>query len=73
MSKCTCNLIGETGSISGSLRLSQVSEDAPTTIEGEIRGLSAGKHGISVNVYGDLTGGATACGPIFNPKGEWSW
>jgi len=70
MSKCTCNLIGETGTISGSLRLSQESIDSPTIIEGEIKGLAVGKHGISINVYGDMTGGATTCGPIFNPKGK---
>uniref|UniRef100_A0A6S8ZIB6 superoxide dismutase n=1 Tax=Ditylum brightwellii TaxID=49249 RepID=A0A6S8ZIB6_9STRA len=70
MSKCTCTISGEGGSVTGSLRLSQLSEDAPTIIQGEIKGLTAGKHAISVHVYGDLTDGAVGCGPIFNPFGK---
>ena len=70
MAKCVCSLSSESGSsVSGILRLSQASEDGPTTIEGELRGLSPGKHGITVNVFGDLSDGATSCGPIFNPFG----
>ncbi len=56
--------------MTGTLRLSQASEESATIIEGEIRGLTEGKHGISVNVYGNLSGGAAGCGPIFNPFGE---
>mmetsp|Transcript_15089 Transcript_15089/g.21364 ORF Transcript_15089/g.21364 Transcript_15089/m.21364 type:complete len:157 (+) Transcript_15089:54-524(+) len=71
MAKCVCSLSGESGtSVSGLLRLSQSTEDSPTTIEGEIRGLTPGKHGITVNVYGDLSEGAASCGAIFNPFGK---
>jgi len=77
MAKCICALHGDTGSshassIHGVLRLSQLSEDAPTIIEGEIRGLTPGKHGISINVFGDLSNGSATCGGIFNPFGEFS-
>lgn len=69
--KCCCSLSNESGSgVSGVLRLSQVSEDGPTTIEGEIKGLSSGKHGITINTFGDLSEGATSCGEIFNPFGK---
>ena len=64
----TCKVTGESG-VSGILRLSQSSADAPTTIQGEIRGLTPGKHGITVNVSGDLTEGAASTGDIFNPFG----
>eukprot|EP00567_Pseudictyota_dubia_P018161 CAMPEP_0197439282 /NCGR_PEP_ID=MMETSP1175-20131217/6058_1 /TAXON_ID=1003142 /ORGANISM="Triceratium dubium, Strain CCMP147" /LENGTH=155 /DNA_ID=CAMNT_0042969163 /DNA_START=91 /DNA_END=558 /DNA_ORIENTATION=- len=71
MAKCTCSLSGEgTGSISGSLRLSQLSEDAATIIDGELKGLTPGKHAISVNTFADITQGAAGCGNIFNPFGK---
>jgi len=54
----------------GVLTLSQASEDAPTVIEGKLRGLSAGRHGIHVCAYGDLSEGAASCGPIFSPFGK---
>lgn len=70
MAKCVCSLSSESGSsILGILRLSQASEDGSTIIEGELKGLSPGKHGITINVYGDLSDGAASCGAIFNPFG----
>lgn len=71
MATCVCVLQSE-GSIgvSGTIKLSQLSDDAATTIEGQVRGLTPGqKHGISVCVYGDLSDGGTSCGPSFNPFG----
>jgi superoxide dismutase, Cu-Zn family len=57
--------------VSGSLLLKQGSEDGPTTIEGQLRGLTPDqKHGLSICTYGDVRDGATSCGPIFNPFGE---
>ena len=56
--------------ITGVLSLSQSSEDAPTLIEGEITGLTAGKHGFHVHVFGDLSMGLTSCAGIFNPFGK---
>jgi Cu-Zn family superoxide dismutase len=71
MAKCVCSLTSESGSsVTGILRLSQSNEDAPTLIEGELRGLSSGKHGISICQAGDLSEGASSCGPIFNPFGK---
>jgi superoxide dismutase, Cu-Zn family len=68
---CVCALQSESGSsVHGVLSLSQASEDAPTVISGELKGLAPGKHGISINVYGDLSDGATSCGEIFNPFGQ---
>lgn len=52
------------------MTLVQASEDGPTVISGELKGLAPGKHGISINVYGDLSDGATSCGDIFNPFGQ---
>jgi Cu-Zn family superoxide dismutase len=52
------------------LSLAQSSEDSPTIISGEVKGLAPGKHGISINVYGDLSDGASSCGPIFDPFGQ---
>lgn len=70
MAKCVCKISSESGTVSGILRLAQASEDGPTTINGELKGLSPGKHGITINVYGDLSDGAASCGAIFNPFGK---
>eukprot|EP00339_Tiarina_fusa_P030333 CAMPEP_0117051594 /NCGR_PEP_ID=MMETSP0472-20121206/35643_1 /TAXON_ID=693140 ORGANISM="Tiarina fusus, Strain LIS" /NCGR_SAMPLE_ID=MMETSP0472 /ASSEMBLY_ACC=CAM_ASM_000603 /LENGTH=154 /DNA_ID=CAMNT_0004765857 /DNA_START=41 /DNA_END=501 /DNA_ORIENTATION=+ len=72
MATCVCVLQAEGSSgVSGSLKLSQNTEDGPTTIEGQVRGLTPGqKHGISVCVFGDLSDGGTSCGPSFNPFGK---
>ena len=72
MATCVCVLIGEgNNSASGTLRLSQASEDAPTKVEGTVRGLTPGsKHGISICIWGDLTDGGNSCGNIFNPFGR---
>jgi len=67
----SCKITGESG-VSGILRLSQSAADGPTTIQGEVRGLTPGKHGITVNVSGDLTEGAASTGDIYNPFGAFS-
>ena len=68
----TCKITGESG-VTGILRLAQSAASAPTTIQGEIRGLTPGKHGITVNVSGDLTEGAASTGDIFNPFGAFAF
>lgn len=75
MASCVCVLQAEGSSgASGALKLSQANEGAPTTIEGTIKGLTAGqKHGIALCVYGDLSDGGTSCGPSFNPFGTLSF
>lgn len=53
--------------VQGSLVFEQETEDGPTTIKGELHGLSEGKHGIAIHVFGDLTDGAQNIGEHFNP------
>lgn len=36
-------------------------------IEASFSGLSPGKHGWSINEFGDLTSGAASTGKVFNP------
>jgi hypothetical protein len=71
MATCVCVFSPEGNSgVSGALKLSQTSEDGPTVLEGQVRGLTANqRHGISVCTYGDVRDGAASCGPIFNPFG----
>mmetsp|Transcript_33105 Transcript_33105/g.47889 ORF Transcript_33105/g.47889 Transcript_33105/m.47889 type:complete len:192 (-) Transcript_33105:647-1222(-) len=58
----------DSSNISGILRLSQRSLGSPTIIEGEIKGLSPGKHAISIHCYGDLsTARGSGIGKIYNP------
>ncbi|EEC44657.1 predicted protein, partial [Phaeodactylum tricornutum CCAP 1055/1] len=54
----------------GCLTLTQADINQPVKISGSLSGLAAGKHGISVCVSGDLSQGASSCGPIFNPFGK---
>ena len=68
MAKTVCNIIGD--GISGTISLSQSSPSSPTVIDGIVNGLTPGKHGISINVFGDLTDGFRRCGPHFNPFGK---
>lgn len=56
--------------LEGFLMFEQVSEDAPTSISGELRGLAPGKHGLSINVYGNLSQGFASLGSHFNPFGK---
>lgn len=62
----------------------QAQEEAPTTIDGQIKGLTPvsyenynnmykilqGKHGFHVHVFGDFTEGFVSAGGIFNPFGR---
>jgi len=65
--------ISGTSGINGTIRLTQTTEDGPTTISGEIRGLGPGKHGIAICTYGDITPGGADLGAMFNPFGMlWS-
>lgn len=74
MATCVCTFQAEGNSgVSGALKLSQTTEDAATSIEGQIRGLTPGqKHGFAVTIYGDLSDGGNSCGPIFNPFGKFN-
>jgi len=72
--KAVCVVVSDAGNNNalGSLTLTQPDIAHPTKIEGKLQGLTPGKHGLSVCVSGDLSSGASSCGPIFNPFGTLS-
>lgn len=55
----------------GVVRLAQVNMEL-ARIEANFSGLSPGKHGWSINEFGDLTKGAVSTGRVYNPKIEGS-
>ncbi|XWS38459.1 hypothetical protein CRYUN_Cryun19dG0133000 [Craigia yunnanensis] len=55
--------------IFGVVRLAQVSMEL-ARIEASFSGLSPGKHGWSINEFGDLTRGAASTGKVFNSSNE---
>lgn len=55
--------------IFGVVRLAQVNMEL-ARIEANFSGLSPGKHGWSINEFGDLTKGAGSTGKIYNPTTE---
>ncbi|KAJ0615901.1 putative superoxide dismutase, copper/zinc binding domain, heavy metal-associated domain, HMA [Helianthus annuus] len=57
--------------IFGVVRLAQVSMEL-ARIEANFSGLSPGKHGWSINEFGDLTRGAASTGKVFNPVNQLS-
>mmetsp|Transcript_8726 Transcript_8726/g.15312 ORF Transcript_8726/g.15312 Transcript_8726/m.15312 type:complete len:155 (-) Transcript_8726:56-520(-) len=70
MAKCSCRIQSLDGAISGTVELEQASESAPTVIKGAITGLSPGKHGFAVLVFGDLANPPATLGEHFNPHGK---
>uniref|UniRef100_A0A7E4VGD5 Superoxide dismutase [Cu-Zn] n=2 Tax=Panagrellus redivivus TaxID=6233 RepID=A0A7E4VGD5_PANRE len=68
VSRAVAVLRGE--SVTGTVWLTQPKESEPTTIKGEISGLSPGLHGFHVHQYGDSTNGCISAGPHFNPFGK---
>ncbi|CBK20629.2 uncharacterized protein [Blastocystis hominis] len=69
MAKVICYIVGN--DISGTVTLTQETPFSNTIIDGTIKGLPKGKHGISINTFGDLTDGFRRCGsPHFNPFGK---
>lgn len=66
--KAVCQIASSSNNnVLGYLTLTQT--DAVIKITGTLSGLTPGKHGMSVCAAGDLSEGATSCGPIFNPFG----
>lgn len=63
--KGVCVLEGSSN-VSGIISFGQDGTN-PTVIEGEIRGLSIGKHGLHIHAFGDTTNGCNSTGPHFNP------
>ncbi|RLN89508.1 hypothetical protein BBJ28_00002035 [Nothophytophthora sp. Chile5] len=71
MAKAVCTLYGDDATVYGTLVITQAHEDAKTVITGELKGLSAGKHALHVNVFGDVSQPAGgALGGVFNPFGK---
>mmetsp|Transcript_23436 Transcript_23436/g.49890 ORF Transcript_23436/g.49890 Transcript_23436/m.49890 type:complete len:163 (+) Transcript_23436:321-809(+) len=72
MATCVCVFHPEGSSgVSGSITMSQTQEDAPTVLEGTIRGLTPGqRHGMALCTYGDVRDTSSSCGAIFNPFGK---
>ncbi|CAI5440729.1 unnamed protein product [Caenorhabditis angaria] len=56
--------------VNGTIYLTQNSENEPTVLSGEIKGLSPGLHGFHIHQYGDSTNGCISAGPHFNPFGK---
>ncbi|KAL5727831.1 hypothetical protein ACHQM5_000978 [Ranunculus cassubicifolius] len=55
--------------IFGVVRIAQVNMEL-ARIEANFSGLSPGKHGWSINQFGDLTKGAASTGKVFNPTNQ---
>ncbi|XP_065858085.1 copper chaperone for superoxide dismutase, chloroplastic/cytosolic [Euphorbia lathyris] len=55
--------------IFGVVRFAQVNMEL-ARVEANFSGLSPGKHGWSINQFGDLTRGAASTGKIYNPSGQ---
>eukprot|EP01038_Epipyxis_sp_PR26KG_P015821 gene15821-21430_t len=68
MARCCASILGE--GIFGTLTLHQAQEEAPTSIDGVIKGLAPGKHAFHIHVYGDFSEGFVTAGGIFNPFGR---
>ena len=66
----SCNTKGNGNNITGVIHFEQSLHNNYTTIYGYINGLKAGKHGIHIHQYGDLTAGCESAGPHFNPFGK---
>ncbi|KAI9305929.1 copper/zinc superoxide dismutase [Cunninghamella echinulata] len=56
--------------VTGTVTFTQESENAPTTIEASLSGLTEGKHGFHVHEFGDNTNGCISAGAHFNPNGH---
>eukprot|EP01115_Flamella_aegyptia_P000072 TRINITY_DN100833_c0_g1_i1.p1 TRINITY_DN100833_c0_g1~~TRINITY_DN100833_c0_g1_i1.p1 ORF type:complete len:154 (+),score=64.26 TRINITY_DN100833_c0_g1_i1:55-516(+) len=54
----------------GVVKFTQENADSPCTINAEVHGLSEGKHGFHIHVYGDTTNGCVSAGGHFNPHGK---
>jgi Cu-Zn family superoxide dismutase len=63
-----CTLAGD--NITGTITFEQDAKGGPTTIKGEVKGLTPGLHGFHVHQYGDLSQGCASAGGHFNPFGK---
>ncbi|KAL4158655.1 hypothetical protein PRNP1_004431 [Phytophthora ramorum] len=71
MAKAVCTLYGDDATVYGTLVITQAHEDAKSVVTGELKGLTAGKHALHANVFGDVSQPAGgALGGVFNPFGK---
>lgn len=69
--KANCVLVSQlsaSNQVLGSLKIIQ-QPDGSVKFTGTLQHLQPGKHGLSICQAGDLSQGATSCGPVFNPFG----
>lgn len=72
VAKGIATLHGE-GGISGIIRFQQRAEEAATLISGQIKGLTPGKHGLRILIFGDTSDSFKALGSVFNPLSAAGW
>lgn len=65
--KAVCVLAGPSDSVKGVISFVEEAS-GHTSVQGEITGLTPGKHGFHVHALGDTTNGCMSTGPHFNPK-----
>lgn len=62
MVKAVCVVRGDS-KVTGTVTFTQESENAPTTVEASLSGLTEGKHGFHIHEFGDNTNGKTVPPP----------
>uniref|UniRef100_V9KZ99 Superoxide dismutase n=1 Tax=Callorhinchus milii TaxID=7868 RepID=V9KZ99_CALMI len=66
--KAVCLLRGHS-SVVGTCTFQTIA-NGHVVIQGEISGLTPGKHGIHIHLYGDVSDGCASVGPHYNPCNE---
>nr|AJD25265.1 Cu/Zn superoxide dismutase-like protein [Plectreurys tristis] len=57
----------QNGTVVGTITLQSQGPGSPVTVNGQISGLTSGKHGFHVHQFGDLSNGCAAAGGHYNP------
>ena len=69
MARAVVQLHALEGIVKGRLVFEQATYEAPTTIVGEVTGLTPGLHAISINMFGDIAS-SESVGQHFNPHSK---